>query len=60
MNRKGQAGDEIEITEEMVRAGEAAYLDWEHDNWERAAVNANANLVTRVFIAMHAARRPSL
>ncbi len=57
-SKTGQAGD-IETTAQMNEAGIKVYRDWQHDNWERAAPNAEANLVARVYTAMEEVRRIS-
>ncbi len=51
----GQAGV-TEISYQMIEAGVRVYTKWQNDNWERSAVNANANLVCKVFQAMEAER----
>jgi len=58
MSRQARADKDVEVTPAMIEAGEREYRDWQHDNWERAAPNANANLVARVYRAMEAVRRP--
>jgi hypothetical protein len=45
--KAGQAGAEIEITEEMIQAGQNAYWEWERGNeW------STAELVKRIFATM--------
>jgi hypothetical protein len=52
--KKDRKAPEIEVTEEMIAAGVAAYAKWKPDDF--SWVETEAELVRTVFVEMCAAR----
>ena len=57
---KDRQASAIEATMDMCAAGAHEYRAWADNNYERAKLNAVANLVDRVYRAMETIRRSDL